>query len=83
VVHPGATHENSAGDNRQRMDQMLRTYEFFEQSIKIKLYTYWKKIHIAIIKVMPQIVAKEKFHKMNKSQICEIYGNKFMLVYTH
>jgi hypothetical protein len=26
VVHPGATHEiTRAGDNRQRMDQMLRT----------------------------------------------------------
>lgn len=32
VVHPGATHEiTRAGDNRQRLDQMLRTYEFFER----------------------------------------------------
>ena len=32
VVHPGATHEiTRTGDNRQRMDQMLRTYEFFER----------------------------------------------------
>ena len=32
VVHPGATHElTRSGDNRQRMDQMLRTYEFFER----------------------------------------------------
>lgn len=32
VVHPGATHEITRnGDNRQRMDQMLRTYEFFER----------------------------------------------------
>jgi len=30
VVHPGATHEiTRSGDNRQRIDQMLRTYEFF------------------------------------------------------
>jgi dipeptidyl aminopeptidase/acylaminoacyl peptidase len=30
VRHPGATHElTRSGDNRQRMDQMLRTYEFF------------------------------------------------------
>lgn len=34
VVHPGATHElTRSGDNRQRMDQMLRTYEFFERWI--------------------------------------------------
>ena len=32
VRHPGATHEiTRAGDNRQRIDQMLRTYEFFER----------------------------------------------------
>lgn len=32
VVHPGATHEiTRSGDNRQRIDQMLRTYEFFER----------------------------------------------------
>ena len=32
VVHPGATHElTRSGDNRQRMDQLLRTYEFFER----------------------------------------------------
>lgn len=37
VVHPGATHEITRnGDNRQRMDQMLRTYEFFERSIEKK-----------------------------------------------
>lgn len=30
VRHPGASHEiTRSGDNRQRMDQMLRTYEFF------------------------------------------------------
>ncbi len=34
VVHPNATHEiTRSGDNRQRMDQMLRTYEFFERWI--------------------------------------------------
>jgi dipeptidyl aminopeptidase/acylaminoacyl peptidase len=34
VRHPGATHEiTRSGDNRQRMDQMLRTYEFFERWI--------------------------------------------------
>ena len=32
VRHPGATHElTRSGDNRQRIDQMLRTYEFFER----------------------------------------------------
>nr|MBC7612982.1 S9 family peptidase [Pseudopedobacter sp.] len=32
VVHPNATHEiTRSGDNRQRMDQLLRTYEFFER----------------------------------------------------
>jgi dipeptidyl aminopeptidase/acylaminoacyl peptidase len=32
VRHPGASHEiTRSGDNRQRMDQMLRTYEFFER----------------------------------------------------
>lgn len=37
VVHPGATHKiTRAGDNRQRMDQMLRTYEFFERTIDKK-----------------------------------------------
>ena len=37
VVHPGATHEITRnGDNRQRIDQMLRTYEFFERSIEKK-----------------------------------------------
>ncbi len=37
VVHPGATHEiTRAGDNRQRMDQMLRTYEFFQRYITTK-----------------------------------------------
>ncbi len=35
VVHPGATHEiTRSGDNRQRMDQMLRTWEFFERWIR-------------------------------------------------
>ena len=34
VRHPGATHEiTRTGNNRQRMDQMLRTYEFFERYI--------------------------------------------------
>ena len=32
VKHPGATHEiTRTGNNRQRIDQMLRTYEFFER----------------------------------------------------
>lgn len=32
VRHPGATHEiTRSGDNRQRMDQLLRTWEFFER----------------------------------------------------
>lgn len=35
IRHPGATHEiTRSGDNRQRIDQMLRTYEFFERYIK-------------------------------------------------
>lgn len=35
VVHPNATHEiTRSGDNRQRIDQMLRTWEFFERWIK-------------------------------------------------
>lgn len=35
VVHPGATHEiTRSGDNRQRIDQMLRTYEFFQRWMK-------------------------------------------------
>ena len=34
VRHPGATHEiTRSGNNRQRIDQMLRTYEFFERYI--------------------------------------------------
>ncbi len=34
VRHPGASHEiTRSGDNRQRIDQMLRTYEFFERWI--------------------------------------------------
>lgn len=34
IRHPGATHEiTRSGDNRQRIDQMLRTYEFFERYI--------------------------------------------------
>lgn len=37
VRHPGANHEISrSGDNRQRIDQMLRTYEFFERYVKSK-----------------------------------------------
>jgi len=37
VRHPGATHElTRSGDNRQRMDQMLRTYEFFQRWIASK-----------------------------------------------
>lgn len=35
VRHPGAGHEiTRSGDNRQRIDQMLRTYEFFERWIR-------------------------------------------------
>ncbi len=35
VRHPNATHEiTRSGDNRQRMDQMLRTWEFFERWLK-------------------------------------------------
>ena len=35
VRHPNGTHElTRSGDNRQRMDQMLRTYEFFERYIQ-------------------------------------------------
>lgn len=35
VRHPGATHEiTRAGNNRQRIDQMLRTWEFFERFIR-------------------------------------------------
>ncbi len=35
VRHPGGTHElTRSGNNRQRMDQMLRTWEFFERWIK-------------------------------------------------
>ncbi len=35
VRHPNATHEiTRSGNNRQRIDQMLRTYEFFERWIK-------------------------------------------------
>jgi len=34
VRHPAATHEiTRSGNNRQRIDQMLRTYEFFERWI--------------------------------------------------
>lgn len=37
VRHPGATHElTRSGDNRQRIDQMLRTYEFFERYLDKK-----------------------------------------------
>ncbi|MHA4810769.1 S9 family peptidase [Flavitalea flava] len=32
IRHPGATHElTRSGDNRQRIDQLLRTYSFFER----------------------------------------------------
>ena len=35
VRHPGATHEiTRSGDNRQRMDQLLRTWEFFDRYIR-------------------------------------------------
>ncbi|MBE2230354.1 MAG: S9 family peptidase [Chitinophagaceae bacterium] len=35
VRHPGATHElTRSGNNRQRMDQLLRTWEFFERFIR-------------------------------------------------
>ena len=35
VRHPNASHEiTRSGDNRQRIDQMLRTYEFFERWIR-------------------------------------------------
>jgi dipeptidyl aminopeptidase/acylaminoacyl peptidase len=35
VRHPNATHElTRSGDNRQRIDQMLRTWEFFERWIR-------------------------------------------------
>ncbi len=35
VRHPGGTHElTRSGNNRQRIDQMLRTYEFFERYIR-------------------------------------------------
>jgi dipeptidyl aminopeptidase/acylaminoacyl peptidase len=35
VRHPNATHEiTRSGENRQRIDQMLRTYEFFERWIR-------------------------------------------------
>ena len=34
VRHPGATHEiTRSGNNRQRVDQMLRTWEFFERML--------------------------------------------------
>lgn len=34
VRHPGATHElTRSGEPRQRIDQMLRTYEFFERHL--------------------------------------------------
>jgi dipeptidyl aminopeptidase/acylaminoacyl peptidase len=34
IRHPGGTHElTRSGNNRQRMDQMLRTWEFFERWI--------------------------------------------------
>ena len=37
IRHPGGTHElTRSGNNRQRIDQMLRTYEFFARYIKLK-----------------------------------------------
>lgn len=37
VRHPGATHEiTRSGNNRQRIDQLLRTYEFFERFVNSK-----------------------------------------------
>lgn len=37
VRHPGATHEiTRSGNNRQRIDQMLRTWEFFERYLGAK-----------------------------------------------
>lgn len=37
VRHPGGTHElTRSGNNRQRIDQMLRTWEFFERYINNK-----------------------------------------------
>jgi dipeptidyl aminopeptidase/acylaminoacyl peptidase len=37
VRHPGGTHElTRSGNNRQRIDQMLRTWEFFERWINAK-----------------------------------------------
>lgn len=37
VRHPGGTHElTRSGNNRQRTDQMLRTYEFFSRYLKLK-----------------------------------------------
>jgi dipeptidyl aminopeptidase/acylaminoacyl peptidase len=36
VRHPGGTHElTRSGNNRQRIDQMLRTYEFFARYLKV------------------------------------------------
>jgi dipeptidyl aminopeptidase/acylaminoacyl peptidase len=35
VRHPGASHEiPRAGNNRQRIDQMLRTWEFFARYLE-------------------------------------------------
>jgi dipeptidyl aminopeptidase/acylaminoacyl peptidase len=37
VRHPGGTHElTRSGNNRQRIDQILRTYEFFARYLKIQ-----------------------------------------------
>lgn len=37
VRHPGGTHElTRSGNNLQRIDQMLRTYEFFARYLKLK-----------------------------------------------
>ena len=39
VRHPNATHEiTRSGNNRQRIDQMLRTWEFFERYINPKVF---------------------------------------------
>ena len=36
VRHPDASHEiTRAGNNRQRIDQMLRTYEFFSRYLQL------------------------------------------------
>jgi dipeptidyl aminopeptidase/acylaminoacyl peptidase len=40
VRHPGASNEiTRSGDNRKRMDQMLRTYEFFERWLRKNIHS--------------------------------------------